>query len=83
MYNQAGMVFNFHCAPGFIDLQRIITISEYVMEVGYSPSINTLNETISKEDLVNDLICYCFGYSVDDIEKDYRDNGVSTIMEKM
>ena len=32
---------------------------------------------------MNDLICYCFGYSVDDIEKDYRDNGVSTIMEKI
>ena len=39
VYNQASMVFNFHCAPGFIDLQRIITISEYVMEVGYSPCI--------------------------------------------
>ena len=32
---------------------------------------------------MNDLICYCFGYSVDEIEKDYRDNGVSTIMEKI
>ena len=46
-------------------------------------SINTLKQTILKDDLVNDLICYCFGYSVDDIEKDYRDNGVSTIMEKI
>jgi hypothetical protein len=32
---------------------------------------------------VNDLICYCFGYSVDDIQKDYQDNGKSTIMEKI
>ena len=39
--------------------------------------LNTL-----KEDLVNDLICYCFGYSADDIEKDYRDNGVSTIIDR-
>ncbi len=46
-------------------------------------SINTLKQTILKDDLVNDLICYCFVYSVDDIEKDYRDNGVSTIMEKI
>lgn len=36
-----------------------------------------------KEDIVNDLICYCFGYSVDDIEKDYQDNGMSMIMEKI
>jgi hypothetical protein len=32
---------------------------------------------------VNDLICFCFGYSVDDIQKDYQDNGKSTIMEKI
>jgi hypothetical protein len=33
--------------------------------------------------IVNDLICYCFGYSVDDIQKDYLDNAKSTIMEKI
>ena len=32
---------------------------------------------------MKNLICYCFGYSVDDIEKDYLDNGVSTIMDKI
>jgi hypothetical protein len=32
---------------------------------------------------MNDLICYCFGYSVDDIQEDYRKNGQSTIMEKI
>jgi hypothetical protein len=32
---------------------------------------------------VNDLICFCFGYAVDDIQKDYQDNGKSTIMEKI
>ena len=32
---------------------------------------------------MNDLVCYCFGYSVADIEKDYLYNGVSTIMEKI
>ena len=32
---------------------------------------------------MNDLICYCFGYSVDDIRRDYHNNGHSTIMEKI
>ena len=32
---------------------------------------------------VNDLICYCFGYSADDIERDYLANGSSTIMKKI
>ena len=48
-----------------------------------SPAINTLQRTKLKDNLVNDLVCYCFGYSVNDIEKDYLDNGVSTIMEKI
>lgn len=30
-----------------------------------------------------ELICYCFDYSVDDIEQDYLENGKSTIMEKI
>ena len=34
-------------------------------------------------DIVDELICYCFGYSVDDILQDYRKNGQSTIMEKI
>ena len=38
---------------------------------------------IFKDNIVNDLICYCFGYSVDDIQKDYQDNGMSTIMDKI
>jgi hypothetical protein len=32
---------------------------------------------------MNDLICYCFGYSEEDIRKDYKANGKSTIMEKI
>ena len=32
---------------------------------------------------MGDIICYCFGYSVDDILQDYRKNGKSTIMEKI
>jgi hypothetical protein len=29
------------------------------------------------------LICYCFGYTVSDIERDFLVNGKSTIMEKI
>lgn len=29
---------------------------------------------------MNDLICYCFGYTVADIELDLRRNGGSTIL---
>jgi hypothetical protein len=32
---------------------------------------------------LSDLICYCFGYSGEDIEQDYLNNGRSTIMEKI
>jgi len=32
---------------------------------------------------VNDLVCWCFGYSVEDIRKDVKENGRSTIMEKI
>ncbi|CAB1062359.1 hypothetical protein D1BOALGB6SA_7136 [Olavius sp. associated proteobacterium Delta 1] len=32
---------------------------------------------------MDDLVCYCFGYSVDDILQDYRENGKSIIMEKI
>jgi hypothetical protein len=30
-----------------------------------------------------DLVCYCFGYTADDIRRDYRTNGHSTILEKI
>ena len=30
-----------------------------------------------------DLICYCFGYSVQDIEADIRQHGKSTIFERI
>jgi hypothetical protein len=29
------------------------------------------------------LVCYCFGYSVSDIERDVRENGTSTIMKRI
>ncbi len=31
----------------------------------------------------NDLVCYCFGYTRKDIEKDYLDKGRSLILEKI
>ena len=38
---------------------------------------------IEGKGIVKDLICYCFEYSVDDINQDYLENGKSTIMEKI
>jgi hypothetical protein len=31
----------------------------------------------------DDLVCYCFEYTREDIEKDYLHNGRSTILEKI
>ena len=30
-----------------------------------------------------DLVCYCFGYTKKDIEKDFEDHGFSKILEKI
>ncbi len=38
---------------------------------------------IERIEIVGDLICYCFGYSENDIQKDYMENGKSTILEKI
>ncbi len=32
---------------------------------------------------MQELICYCFGYSAADIERDIAENGKSTIMERI
>jgi hypothetical protein len=32
---------------------------------------------------MHDLICYCFGYSASDIERDVLAHGKSTIMDKI
>ncbi len=32
---------------------------------------------------MDDLICYCFGYTATDIEEDIRRHGLSTILEKI
>jgi len=32
---------------------------------------------------MEDLICYCFNYTVSDIENDVQRNGKSTIMERI
>ncbi|RLB80185.1 MAG: BFD-like (2Fe-2S) protein [Deltaproteobacteria bacterium] len=32
---------------------------------------------------MSDLICYCFDYSIEDIELDFQKNGRSTILEKI
>jgi hypothetical protein len=32
---------------------------------------------------MNDLVCYCFEYSKEDVTRDYKNNGRSLIMEKI
>ena len=32
---------------------------------------------------MDDLVCYCFGYSEQDIQRDYIENGKSVILEKI
>ncbi len=32
---------------------------------------------------MDELVCYCFGYTVADIERDVRENGTSTIVARI
>ena len=32
---------------------------------------------------MTDLVCYCFGYSIADIERDLAANGRSTLLERI
>ena len=32
---------------------------------------------------MSEMICYCFSFTAEDIERDYQKNGRSTIMEKI
>ncbi len=32
---------------------------------------------------MSEMICYCFGFTAEDIERDYQNNKHSTIMEKI
>jgi hypothetical protein len=32
---------------------------------------------------MSELICYCFGYTTDDVERDVLQNGKSTILERI
>jgi copper chaperone CopZ len=41
------------------------------------------DESREKSKQTDDRICYCFGYTRDDIEQDFVNNGRSLIMEKI
>ena len=32
---------------------------------------------------MSDLICFCFGYTADDIKRDYVANGYSSLLDKI
>jgi hypothetical protein len=34
-------------------------------------------------DIMADIVCYCFGYSEEDIRKEYEENGKSSILERI
>ena len=33
--------------------------------------------------MAQEKVCYCFNYSVEDIRKDFKENGTSTIMARI
>ncbi len=33
--------------------------------------------------MTQNLVCYCFGYTAEDIKKDYDENSRSTIMDRI
>ena len=46
-------------------------------------TIRTSRGHSSNEFQYDELVCYCFEYTRSDIEKDYLQNGRSTIMERI
>ena len=64
-----------------------------LLKAGYVASINTVKS--QKKDILkplsegkfdfrsNDLVCFCFEFTRNDIEQDYIRNGQSTIMSKI
>ena len=48
-----------------------------------TPFVAIPDESGDRSNEKNDLICYCFGYTKDDIEQDFLNNGQSLIMEKI
>lgn len=51
---------------------------------GCRQAVLLLGVNINKENpSMEELVCYCFGYSAADIEEDVRLNGRSTILEKI
>jgi hypothetical protein len=64
-------------------------ICQKLLKVGYVANLKTNDRTTSTDisdkqpENLDGLICYCFGYSVDDIEEDFIKNGRSVIIEKI
>ena len=63
-----------------------------LLKVGYvvlnetkKKNIETLKQFISEKEHFRkeDLVCFCFSYTRENIEQDYRKNGRSTIMKKI
>lgn len=47
------------------------------------PDFSKFCDNPLKVKMMKDLICYCFGYTDSDIERDFVANGKSTIMDRI
>ena len=73
----------FRYDPDNITLQRICS---HLAESGYAAEATTGSEQLQPiidEPGSGDLVCYCFGYTRSDIEKDYLQHAKSTIAERI
>jgi copper chaperone CopZ len=76
--------------PGLIGIEQII---QTLSQAGYSAAIKedwdsppSLGIVENQDGIVfkpDELVCYCFGYTRGDIEKDFLQNGRSLIMGKI
>lgn len=53
------------------------------MEGGLNPGWLRPSGVFGRQDGMADLVCYCFGYTAADIERDVTENGKSLIFEKI
>jgi hypothetical protein len=78
------------CDKSTVSVEKIC---QRLLKVGYVANLKTNNKTTPtdtsdkpSENLdhkLDDLICYCFGYTADDIEQDFIKNERSVIIKKI
>jgi hypothetical protein len=77
------------CRRGILTQQRSrdsisVTNRSVRANTGQKPLNNIDNFNILRgAPSMSEIICYCFGYTAEDIKKDYTENGRSTILERI